>query len=79
MFRLRDAVNQGIAVGPRMVLCGRPVAIIGGHMGYFGSEATGPVEARATTRQLIKEGRRLHQDHGDRRQYPHVIPAPAVF
>ena len=56
MFRLRDAINQGIAVGPRMVLCGRPVAIIGGHMGYFGSEATGPVEVKATTRQLIKEG-----------------------
>lgn len=56
MFRLRDAVNQGIAIGPRMVLCGRPVAIIGGHMGYFGSVATGPNETRATTRQLIKEG-----------------------
>ena len=56
MFRLRDAVNQGIAPGPRMVLCGRPVSIIGGHMGYFGSEATAPNEARAMTRQLIKEG-----------------------
>ena len=56
MFRLRDAINQGIAIGPRMVLCGRAVSIIGGHMGYFGSEATGPTEARATTRQLIKEG-----------------------
>ena len=56
MFRLRDAINQRIAIGPRMVLCGRPVAIIGGHMGYFGSEATGPTEARAMTRQLIKEG-----------------------
>ena len=56
MFRLRDAIKEGIAVGPRMVLCGRPVAIIGGHMGYFGSEVTGPVEARAMTRQLIKEG-----------------------
>ena len=56
MFRLRDAINQGITVGPRMVLCGRPVAIIGGHMGYFGSEVTGPVEAAAMTRQLIKEG-----------------------
>ena len=55
-LRLRDAINQGITVGPRMVLCGRPVSIIGGHMGYFGSEATGTVEARATTRQLIKEG-----------------------
>ncbi len=56
MFRLRDAINAGLAVGPRMVLCGRPVAIIGGHMGYFGGEATGAVETRALTRQLIKEG-----------------------
>ena len=56
MFRLRDATNQGITIGPRMVLCGRPLAIIGGHMGYFGSEVTGPVEARAMTRQIIKEG-----------------------
>ena len=56
MFRLRDAINEGLAVGPRMVLCGRPVAIIGGHMGYFGGEVTGPVETRALTRQLIKEG-----------------------
>ena len=55
-LRLRDAINQGITMGPRMVLCGRPVSIIGGHMGYFGTEATGPVEARAQTRQLIKEG-----------------------
>ena len=56
MFRLRDAINQSITVGPRMVLCGRPVAIIGGHMGYFGAEVTGPTEARAMVRQLIKEG-----------------------
>ena len=39
-----------------MNLCGRPVSIIGGHMGYFGSEVTGPNEAGAMTRQLIKEG-----------------------
>ena len=56
MFRLRDAVNKGIVVGPRMVLCGRPVSIIGGHMGYFGSRVTGPTEARTMTRQLISEG-----------------------
>ena len=56
MLRLRDAIRDGIEIGPRMVLCGRPVSIIGGHMGYFGSEATGPVEARAMVRQLIKEG-----------------------
>ena len=56
MFRLRDAIREGISIGPRMVLCGRAVSIIGGHMGYFGSVATGPNEARAMTRQLIKEG-----------------------
>ena len=56
MFRLRDAINEGLAIGPRMVLCGRPVSIIGGHMGYFGGEVTGANEARALTRQLIKEG-----------------------
>jgi len=56
MLRLRDAVDEGITVGPRMVLCGRPVSIIGGHMGYFGSVVTGPVEGRAMVRQLVKEG-----------------------
>ena len=56
MFRIRDAIQQGIMLGPRMVLCGRPMSIIGGHMGYFGSESTGPDEARGMVRQLIKEG-----------------------
>ena len=56
MFRLRDSINAGLTIGPRMVLCGRPVAIIGGHMGYFGGEVTGPDQTRALTRQLIKEG-----------------------
>jgi len=55
-LRLRDAVREGRETGPRMVLSGRPVSIIGGHMGYFGSEVTGPVEARAMVSQLVKEG-----------------------
>ena len=56
MFRIRDAIEKGVMLGPRMVLCGRPMSIIGGHMGYFGSESTGPDEARGMVRQLIKEG-----------------------
>ena len=56
MFRLRDSINEGLTIGPRMHLCGRPVAIIGGHMGYFGGEVTGPNQTRALTRELIKEG-----------------------
>ena len=39
-----------------MVICGRPIAITGGHMGYFGSEADGEVAVRAEVRKLLKEG-----------------------
>ncbi len=56
MLRLRDAMELGIVDGPRMVLCGRAVAIIGGHMGYFGTVATGVDEVREQVRRLIKEG-----------------------
>ena len=56
VFRLRQAVEMGITPAPRLVLAGRPMAIIGGHMSYFGVEATGEVECRAAVRQLIKDG-----------------------
>ena len=49
-------MDMGIATGPRLLLSGRPMAIIGGHLSYFGIEATGVDECRAAVRQLIKEG-----------------------
>ena len=55
-LRLRDAINEGLTIGPRMHLCGRPVSIIGGHMGYFGTTPTGSNQCREAVRQLIKEG-----------------------
>ena len=55
-FRLREAIQEGITQGPRLVLCGPPVSVIGGHMGYFGGEVTGPTEARAMVRRHIKAG-----------------------
>ena len=55
-FALRDAVEMGIVPSPRLVLAGRPVAVIGGHLGYFGIQATGATECRAAVRQLVKEG-----------------------
>src|SRR3989442_12546113 len=39
-----------------MVICGRPITIPGGHMGYFGSEADGETAVRAEVRTLLKEG-----------------------
>jgi len=53
---LRRAMEMGITPGPRLILTGRPAAIIGGHLSYFGIQATGVDECRAAVRQLIKEG-----------------------
>ena len=55
-FSLREGIRRGLAPGPRMVVCGRPITITGGHMGYFGSEADGEVAVRAEVRKLLKEG-----------------------
>jgi imidazolonepropionase-like amidohydrolase len=55
-FSLREGIRRRLAPGPRMVICGRPITITGGHMGYFGSEADGEEAARAEVRKLLKEG-----------------------
>ena len=55
-FHLRQAAEMGIAESPRLVLSGRPLAIIGGHLGYFGEEITGEDECRAAVRYLVKQG-----------------------
>ncbi len=55
-FQLRRAIAMGIAPGPRLHLCGRPVTITGGHMWYFGQEADGADGVRQAVRQLVKEG-----------------------
>jgi imidazolonepropionase-like amidohydrolase len=55
-FSLREGIRRRLAPGPRMVICGRPIAMTGGHMGYFGSEADGESAVRAEVRKLLKEG-----------------------
>ena len=53
---LRKAYGLNIDNGPNLVLSGRPAAIIGGHLNYFGIEATGADECRSAVRQLFKDG-----------------------
>ena len=64
---LRDAINEGEVVGPRIFVAGPPVGIVGGHCSdnnLFPPEyeasgkgvATGPWEMRAKVRQNIKYG-----------------------
>ncbi len=55
-FSLREGLQRGLAVGPRVVVCGRPITMTGGHMWYFGSEADGEDRGRAEVRKLLKEG-----------------------
>src|SRR5437899_7713877 len=46
-FSLREGIRRQLAPGPTMVICGRPITITGGHMGYFGAEADGEAAVRA--------------------------------
>ena len=55
-FFIKDAVRLGIIPGPRMVVCGRPITITGGHTWYMGGEANGKVGVTNAVRQLVKEG-----------------------
>ena len=55
-FSLREGIALGVASGPRLVLCGNPVTISGGHMWQMGGEADGPTGVRAAVRNLKKRG-----------------------
>ena len=55
-FSLREGIGLGLANGPRLVLCGNPVTISGGHMWQMGVEADGVEAVRAAVRGLIKRG-----------------------
>jgi imidazolonepropionase-like amidohydrolase len=53
---VRDAINSGMIVGPRVYTCGTSLAMTGGH-GYQNSvEVDGPEEARKAARQQLKAG-----------------------
>jgi imidazolonepropionase-like amidohydrolase len=51
-----DAIAEGLIEGPRVVPCGSPVVITGGHGHWFGREADGPAEVRKGVREQLKKG-----------------------
>lgn len=51
---VRDYIQAGKIIGPRMLCSGTPVKVIGGH--EPGTDITGPWEARAKVRELIHAG-----------------------
>ncbi|MGH2615071.1 MAG: amidohydrolase family protein [Thermomicrobiales bacterium] len=55
-FDLRVGVEAGIARSPRLLLCGRPLTVTGGHFWWCNEEADGVDGVRTATRRLLKEG-----------------------
>lgn len=55
-FDLREGAERGYVTAPRLLLCGRPVTVTGGHFFWCNQEADGVEGVRAAVRQLIKEG-----------------------
>jgi imidazolonepropionase-like amidohydrolase len=54
---VRDAIRQGLIVGPRTLCAGRGICITGGHGWHMiGREADGPDEVRKAVREQIKAG-----------------------
>ena len=55
-FIVREAINRGYFVGPRLLLSGRPVTHRYGHFYWCNGVADGLEAIRATVRQLVAEG-----------------------
>ena len=55
-FSLREGIRLGLTRGPRLLVCGNPITITGGHMWQMGSEADGVDGVRAEVRRLLKRG-----------------------
>ncbi|MAG36899.1 MAG: hypothetical protein CL878_11750, partial [Dehalococcoidia bacterium] len=53
---LRDAVEEGTIVGPRILASGPPVTTTAGHIWRMGYEADSVTEMRRAVRRLVKEG-----------------------
>lgn len=55
-LRVRDAIQSGLIVGPRMLCSGQMICITGGHGWPIGCVADGPSEVRKAVRKQIQAG-----------------------
>lgn len=53
---VRDAINEGLIEGPRLVCAGPPITTTAGHCWYLGGEADGEVAIRKGVRERVKRG-----------------------
>lgn len=55
-FELRRSIELGHGMGPRVLACGQPITITGGHTWYLGGEADGEDGLRRKVRHMVKLG-----------------------
>jgi imidazolonepropionase-like amidohydrolase len=55
-IELKAAADMGIIKAPRLMVCGRPITMTGGHFHFCNAEADGPSQVRWMVRKLLKEG-----------------------
>jgi imidazolonepropionase-like amidohydrolase len=53
---LRDAIDAGLVIGPRLMVSGRPITTTAGHCHFMGERADSETEIRKVTRALCHEG-----------------------
>ena len=56
VFSLMEGIFRDIVPGPRIVACGNPVTVTGGHCWMMGAEADGEDGVRAAVRRMVKNG-----------------------
>ncbi len=56
IFDVRRAFELGHGHGARIIACGQPITITGGHTWYLGGEADGPEGVRRKVREMAKLG-----------------------
>lgn len=55
-FAVREAIRDGIILGPRILVSGAPLTTTGGHFWYMGNEADSEDEVRQAFRRQVKAG-----------------------
>ncbi|HEX2171965.1 MAG TPA: amidohydrolase family protein, partial [Dehalococcoidia bacterium] len=53
---VRNAINQGLMTGPRLLVSGAPITTTGGHCHFMGMEADHTDDLRRAVRQQVKAG-----------------------
>jgi len=53
---LKRAINEGLITGPRLLPCGKPICITGGHTWMWAREADGVDEVRRAVREQVRAG-----------------------